>query len=79
MLMVATPVFYRVSDLPDGLQSLAYLNPLATSIETARAVLLGDPFPPAALYLGLVFVALAVFRGGFAVFERYKGILVDVI
>jgi lipopolysaccharide transport system permease protein len=79
MLMFATPVFYRVSDLPDGLQTLAHLNPLATSIEAARAVLIGDPFPRAAIFLGFFIVALAVCRGGFAVFMRYKGILVDVI
>jgi lipopolysaccharide transport system permease protein len=79
LVMFATPVFYRASDLPYPLNIVAYLNPLGTAIESARAVLLGGSLPPIAAYLGFVISSLVVCRGGYAVFRRYKGVLVDVI
>jgi lipopolysaccharide transport system permease protein len=79
LAMFATPVFYRVSDLPDPLRALAYANPLGTAIEMTRAVVLGGVLPPPLACCGFLVVSLAVCRGGYAVFERYKGILIDVI
>jgi lipopolysaccharide transport system permease protein len=79
LMMFATPVFYRVADLPAGLRALAYANPLGAAIEIARAVVLDGVFPPILACLGFFVVSLAVCRGGYAVFERYKGILIDVI
>ena len=61
------------------LRALAYANPLGTVIEMARAVVLDGVFPPILACCGFLVVSLAVCRGGYAVFERYKGILVDVI
>jgi lipopolysaccharide transport system permease protein len=77
--MFATPVFYQVTDLPGNLRVLAYVNPLGTAIEMARAAVLGGVFPPAFAYGGFLIVSLAACCGGYAVFERYKGILIDVI
>jgi lipopolysaccharide transport system permease protein len=79
LAMFATPVFYRVSDLPDPLRALAYANPLGTAIEMMRAAVLDGVSPPILAYCGFLVVSLAVCRGGYAVFERYKGILIDVI
>jgi len=79
LIMFATPVFYRVADLPAGLRMVAYGNPLGAAIEIARAVVLDGVFPPIFACLGFLVVSLAVCRGGHAVFERYKGILIDVI
>jgi lipopolysaccharide transport system permease protein len=79
LAMFATPVFYRVSDLPGPLRALAYANPLGTAIEMMRAAVLGGALPPALAYCGFLVVSIAVCRGGYAVFERYKGILIDVI
>ena len=79
VIMFATPVFYRVADLPAGLRMVAYANPLGAAIEIARAVALDGVFPPIFAYLGFLVVSLAVCRGGHAVFQRYKGILIDVI
>ena len=78
-LMIVTPVFYRVSDLPEHMQRLADLNPLTVPIEMARAILLGGAFPSTAVSVWYVSVAYVVFRFGFAIFVRYKGILADVI
>ena len=79
LMMFATPVFYRVGDLPAGLRLFAYANPLGAAIEIARAIVLDGIFPPIFAYLGFLAVSLTVCRGGYAVFERYKGILIDVI
>jgi lipopolysaccharide transport system permease protein len=79
LVMFATPVFYRATDLPSELRMLAYANPLGTAIEVVRAVVLGGVFPPTLACCGFLVVSLGVCRGGYAVFERYKGTLIDVI
>jgi lipopolysaccharide transport system permease protein len=79
LAMFASPVFYRVTDLPGALRVLAYANPLGTAIEVVRATVLDGVLPPALAYFGFLVMSLTVCRGGYAVFERYKGILVDVI
>jgi lipopolysaccharide transport system permease protein len=79
LLLFATPVFYRGSDLPLGMGLFIYLNPLGSLIEMMRAVVLGGALPGPLAYGGFVLFSLLVCRGGYAVFARYKGILVDVI
>jgi homopolymeric O-antigen transport system permease protein len=79
LAMFATPVFYRVTDLPRALRVLAYANPLGTAIEMTRAAALGGVFPPVSACCGFLVVSLGACVGGYAVFERYKGILIDVI
>ena len=78
LLMLATPVFYRASDLPPGLRLAALINPIGATIELLRSAILGGSIPLVAC-LGLTIISVAVFRGGYAVFQRYKGIVVDVI
>jgi homopolymeric O-antigen transport system permease protein len=79
LLMFATPVFYRLSDVSAAVRELEYLNPIGSAIEMARNLLIDGVLPSLPLYLVFVAFALLVCRGGYAVFERYKGILVDVI
>jgi lipopolysaccharide transport system permease protein len=79
VLMFATPVFYRLSDVPDSVRIFWYLNPIATAIEMMRDLVIGGMLPSVWLYAAFVVASVAVCRGGYAVFERYKGILVDVI
>nr|UXE44095.1 hypothetical protein Hi04_10k_c1074_00014 [uncultured bacterium] len=79
LLMFATPVFYRMSDLPPTFRTVEYFNPLAIEIDMARNILIDGVLPPLWLYGLFVIAALAVCRGGYAVFRRYKGIVVDVI
>lgn len=79
VMMFATPVFYRVADIPEALQPLQYANPIASAIEMARGLVIDGTLPSLPLYAGFVVAALLACRGGYAVFERYKGILVDVI
>lgn len=77
--MIATPVFYRVTDLPPGMRIVVYINPLGAVIEMARAAILGEAAFPVLAYAGFCIVSLGVFRAGYAVFDRYRGILLDAI
>jgi lipopolysaccharide transport system permease protein len=79
VLMFATPVFYRTSDLPLAFRMLEYLNPVATAIDMARDILIDGVVPSAWLYAAFVVAALVACRGGYAVFARYTGVVVDVI
>src|SRR5260370_16777342 len=73
LAMFATPVFYRVTDLPDPLRALAYANPLGTAIEMMRAAVLDGFLPPTLACCGFLFVSLAVCRVGVSGFQRHKG------
>jgi len=79
LLMFATPVFYRMSDLPPTFRVFEYFNPIAVTIDISRNILIDGVLPPLWLYAVFVVTSLVICRGGYAVFERYKGILVDVI
>lgn len=79
VMMIISPVFYTVAGLPEDMQIWVWINPLAAAIETARALLLGSPWPPALAIAWLWAASLLTFRGGYVFFMRYKGIMVDVI
>jgi lipopolysaccharide transport system permease protein len=79
MLMFVSPVFYPVSAIPANLRSLVTLNPLARSIEDARAVVVLGTIPdPAGFILNLV-VAAAVAFAGLWWFVRTKHTFADVL
>src|SRR5258708_3478440 len=73
LLMFATPVFYRMSDIPDEFRRLEYLNPIASVIEMARNVLIDGVMPSGWLYLAFVAAALVICRRGRGVFQRCNG------
>src|SRR5260370_38368404 len=73
LAMFATPVFYRVTDLPDPLRALAYANPLGTAIEMVRAAVLDGVLPPTLACCGFLVVSFAVCRGGLAAFVAVWG------
>jgi len=77
--MMISPIFYRVADIPASMQTLAYLNPLTGVIETMRAMVLGGAWPSTTGIIWLMLLSLVIFRAGHAFFDRYRGILVDVI
>ena len=79
LTMAATPVFYTAGDMPPALQAAAYLNPIGATIEMIRAAILGDTRFPVLVYVLSCVVALVVFRAGYTVFDRYKGIALDAI
>ncbi len=77
--MYVTPVIYPVSFVPQAWQWVFLLNPVATLLDTARAVLLGSPFPSLTAYgILLVWTAL-IFTLGFRTFRKLEPAIVDRI
>lgn len=79
LTMIISPVFYSIADLPDTLRMLNYLNPLTDAIDIMRALVLTGTWPSGQAIGWFIVSSVAIFRGGYAFFVRYKGILVDVI
>ena len=79
LMIVATPVFYSIGDLPADLQLVAYLNPVGAVIEMMRSLVLGGTAFPFVAYGAFCVLSLCVCRIGYSIFERYKGIALDAI
>lgn len=77
--MYVTPVIYPVSFVPEAYQWLFWVNPVATLLDTSRAVLLGSPFPSLAAYVFLVLFATFVLALGFRTFHKLEPAIVDRI
>jgi lipopolysaccharide transport system permease protein len=77
VLFYLTPVFYGLHTIPEKYAGLLKLNPMATIVNSYRALLLGEPFPG----LGAVAYTLAFAAGlsvlGFLVFTRVEHRFVD--
>lgn len=79
MLMFLTPIFYPISALPEGFQTLMLLNPLSLVIEHARGVLMWGQAPHwGALALQTVGGALVAWAG-FAWFQKTRQGFADVL
>jgi lipopolysaccharide transport system permease protein len=79
ILIFASPVFYTVHEMPEGKRVYALLNPLASYMEMMRDVVLRGTLPELWVYGVSTAISLAVFWWGYAVFARYRSILIDVI
>ncbi len=72
-----TPVFYRISDVPEARRTLLALNPMARVIETARVSLLYGRFPSAFGAAMGVLVACVIAAAGWAYFRTQAHRLPD--
>jgi len=72
-----TPVYFALGRVPAKYASLLRLNPMATLIESYRAVLLGQPFPAAGTFAATVAVCGLAAVGGYALFRRLEHGFVD--
>ncbi len=77
--MYLTPVIYPVSFVPEGYQWIFLLNPVGTLLDTARAALLGSPFPPPAAFAILAIFIAMVLTFGFRTFRKLEPAIVDRI
>ncbi len=77
--MYLTPVIYPVSFVPEKYQWLFLLNPVATLLDTARAVMLGNPFPSLAAFGILLLWTALIFIIGFRCFRKLEPAIVDRI
>jgi lipopolysaccharide transport system permease protein len=76
--MFATPVVYSSSLVPEAWRWLFYLNSMAGFVDGFRSAFLGKPFEPQVLAISFA-VALGVFLGGIAYFEKVERQFADVI
>lgn len=77
--MYVTPVIYPVSFVPQDWQWVFLFNPVATLLDTARAVLLGSPFPTLVAYAVLAIWTVLIFTLGFRTFRKLEPSIVDRI
>ena len=78
LMMLATPVIYPLSGLPQWAQNWAFLNPMAAVIETYRACFKGGPFDWRMLALSFLTAAL-YFAFGFWFFRKREARLADIL
>lgn len=79
VLMFATPIFYRLVQIPPNIGIWLRLNLVGDYIEMWRAVALDGHLPNLFGYIAVVIVSYAVFFFGYQFFMRYKSVIVDVI
>ncbi|WP_303784440.1 ABC transporter permease [Azovibrio restrictus] len=77
--MYVTPVIYPVSFVPQHWQWVFLLNPVATLLDTARAALLGTPFPSLAAFGTLIAWIALIFAFGLRTFRKLEPTIVDRI
>jgi lipopolysaccharide transport system permease protein len=78
-LMFLTPIFFPASAVPQKLQILFVLNPLAIIVEQARDVLIWGKLPDFAVLGGLVAISLVIAWIGYACFQKTRGGFSDVL
>jgi lipopolysaccharide transport system permease protein len=76
--LIASPVVYSASLVPEHWQWIFHLNPMAGIIEGFRSAFLGKPFDVIALTISHV-VAIIVFLAGVAYFDKVERRFADII
>lgn len=79
MLFYLTPVFYGTRTIPERYRWVLELNPMATIIETYRALLVGQPLPSAAAMIGAGLASAAFAIAGYLVFRRLQPRMADYL
>jgi len=74
----ATPIFYPVSMVPEGLRPWLYANPLTLFVSMYRDILLYRKLPPAPEFWTGLAVSVTMCGIGIAVFSRVKKHFADV-
>jgi len=77
--LLATPIAYPLSRIPDRWQTLAGLNPVTGPVLGFRWAVTGHEAPPATLVLLSLLVTLGVLVTGLAYFRRTERTFADII
>jgi lipopolysaccharide transport system permease protein len=77
--LFVTPVIYPTTLLPEGLQPLMALNPLAGIVEGFRACVVGGRPPNPMLTAGALTMSVVVFVVGLAYFRNTERAFADII
>ena len=72
-----TPIVYPLSLVPERLRPWMALNPMATTVQAFRTVLLGGPPPEPRAALALAGIAIATLALGWALFRRQRPAFAD--
>lgn len=78
-LFYLSPVFYPVEMVPEPVQQLYFLNPLALLLHLYHLVLYEGRMPPPELVGIMAAVAVVTFFIGYAIFNRYKTIIPEIV
>ena len=79
VMMFLSPIFYPASAVPEQLQPLLYINPLAPALEQVRDVLFWGRIPDLRVWLTYFLVSSAIAWLGFAFFQKMRRGFVDVL
>lgn len=77
--MYATPILYPVDRMPENLQFLLWINPMAGIINDYRRVILQNQAPDFAWYGLYSAIAVVVFLVGFSFFKKTQTSFADVM
>lgn len=77
--MYATPIVYPAERLPENLQWILCINPIAGIVQDYRHLILEGKLPELIPYLSYSMVAILVFAGGFYFFYKTKQSFADVM
>jgi lipopolysaccharide transport system permease protein len=78
-LLLATPLFYSVSDVSESIRPLLYLNPLTFYIEATRDILVQGSFPSWSNLAGALTLAVIMFQLGYGFFFYFRHRAVDAL
>ena len=78
-LLLATPLFYSLSDVPEGIRPLLYLNPLTFYIEATRDILVQGNFPSWPNLAGALTLAAITFHLGYGFFSYARHRAIDAL
>lgn len=78
-LLLATPLFYSLSDVSEGVRPFLYLNPLTFYIEATRDILVRGNVPSWPNLAGALTLAVITFRLGYGFFSYTRHRAIDAL
>lgn len=79
MLFYLSPVFYPANLVPDTIRSAYMVNPIAQVLTVYRVVIYEGRAPSMTLLASLTLVALLFAWGGYALFNRCKSVVAEIV
>lgn len=79
MLFFLSAIFYRIEDVPEAYRWMIAINPLAQSVEAARAVMFGETWPHWGWLGGMTLGGALLCVAGYAFFMKSRKAFADVI
>lgn len=74
-----TPVFYSIKNVPEKLQWLMYLNPMAYIVESFRRTVIWGELPGYKLYIVWMIISFLIMMLGYAFFKLTRKIFADTV